>query len=206
MMMQLIEPQQQAYSPYRPETMDDGRQTTYYGLSSVVHSPFKWFAVGNFQLVLLFIVGIGIFILQSTLLSWLGYDFVLPFIVFIAVYYPGRLAFPVCLFMGFIIDVFSGGILGLFTSIYFWLCCAIKAILQILNLQNTLISFALVAGSCLIENATVIFFISVLSNYQLDRSEIFHGLVVQPLVVGAFAPLLFFGFSMLVRIRTLWLR
>jgi len=155
---------------------------------------------------LFLVLGIAFLILESTVLATsalqgLRYDLLIPLIIFVALYHSIRVGLPLCIVFGFFMDVFSGGVFGLFLSIYFWLFCFVKAILCFLDLQNSFLEVILVVAGVLIENLIVIFSTSLLEAGQQIEYVTLQHVIVQTLLAGATAPLMFVAFFKLRDIR-----
>lgn len=146
---------------------------------------------------LLFItLGVIIFIAESTVLAMphfqeIRYDLFIPLIIFMALYQPLHVGLFFCIVAGFFMDVFSGGIFGLFLSIYFWLFCCVKAVLRFLDLQSSFLETVLVVLGVLAENLTIIFFLSLLGKGDQLRFFTVKTVIIQTLFAGATAPLMF---------------
>ena len=150
-------------------------------------------------------LGIVIFITESILLAmpcfqWLRYDLFIPLIIFMGLYQSTHIGLPLCILFGFFMDVFSGGIFGLFLSIYFWLFCLVKAVLRFLDLQNLFLEAVLVIFGVAAENLTIIILMQLLGQGEL-RYVTLQDIIVQTLFAGATAPLLFVVFFRLRNIQ-----
>lgn len=118
-------------------------------------------------------VGTIIFVAQTTLLAAPGlqvfrYDLFIPFVVFMALYQPVHVGLSLAILFGFVMDVFSGGVFGLFLFTYFWFFCLIRAGLEFLDLQNSILETVLVLLGVLAENLIVIFFPVVFRKRRRD--------------------------------------
>lgn len=151
-------------------------------------------------------LGIVIFITGSIVLAmprfqWLRYDLFIPLIIFMGLYQPTHVGLPLCILFGFFMDVFSGGIFGLFLSIYFWLFCFVKAVLRFLDLQNLFLEAVLVVLGVVAENLTIILLMQLLGQGQQIRYVTVQGVIIQTLFAGATAPLMFVVFFRLRDMR-----
>jgi cell shape-determining protein MreD len=151
-------------------------------------------------------LGIVIFITESIVLAmprfqWFRYDLFIPLIIFTGLYQSIHVGLPLCILFGFFMDVFSGGIFGLFLSIYFWLFCFVKAVLRFLDLQNLFLEAVLVVLGVLAENLTIILLMQLLGQGQQIRYVTVQGVIIQTLVAGATAPLMFMVFFRLRDMR-----
>jgi rod shape-determining protein MreD len=145
-------------------------------------------------------VGTIIFVAQTTLLAAPGlqvfrYDLFIPFVVFMALYQPVHVGLSLAILFGFVMDVFSGGVFGLFLFTYFWFFCLIRAGLEFLDLQNSILETVLVLLGVLAENLIVIFFLSFFGREDGIRFWALQNVVVQVFVAGVTAPLIFLTFS-----------
>ena len=143
-------------------------------------------------------LGIVIFITESILLAmprfqWFRYDLFIPLIIFMGLYQPTHVGLPLCILFGFFMDVFSGGIFGLFLSIYFWLFCLVKAVLRFLDLQNLFLEAVLVIFGVAAENLTIIILMQLLGQGEL-RYVTLQDIIVQTLFAGATTPFIFVVF------------
>jgi rod shape-determining protein MreD len=148
---------------------------------------------------LLLTLGIVIFIMESIVFAmprfaWLRYDLFIPLIIFIGLYQSTHVGLPLCILFGFFMDVFSGGTFGLFLSIYFWLFYLVKAVLRFLDLQNLFLEAVLVVLGVLIENLAIILLMQLLGQGQQIRYVTVQSVIMQTLLAGATAPLMFVGF------------
>ncbi len=150
-------------------------------------------------------LGIIIFVAESTVLAMptfqgLRYDLFIPLIIFLGLYQSIHVGLPLCILFGFFMDVFSGGVFGLFLSIYFWLFCFVKAVLRFLDLQSSFLEATLVVSGVLAENLIIILLMALLGTGQIRYVSV-QGVIVQTLLAGATAPLMFVAFFKLRDIR-----
>lgn len=151
-------------------------------------------------------VGIIIFIIESVVFAMPGfqgirYDLFIPLIIFMALYLSIQIGLPLCILFGFFMDVFSGGIFGIFLSFYFWLFCFVKAVLHFLDLQNAFLETILVVSGVLAENLIIVFLMSLLGKGQQLRYITAQDVVIHTLFAGATASLMFVVFFKLKDMR-----
>ena len=80
------------------------------------------------------------------------YDLLVPFIVYLGAYRPIRENIPAALILGFIMDGFSGGAFGVYTTTYLWLALSIRWISTVIHLNNYMLLPIILAIGVLIEN------------------------------------------------------
>ena len=141
-------------------------------------------------------LGVVIFLTESIVLAmprfqWFRYDLFIPLIIFMGLYQSTYVGLPLCVLFGFFIDVFSGGVFGLFLSIYFWLFCFVKAVLRFLDLQNLFLETVLVVFGVVAENLTIILLMQLLGQGEQIRYVTVQGVIIQTLFAGATAFLMF---------------
>jgi rod shape-determining protein MreD len=151
-------------------------------------------------------LGIVIFIIESVVLAmpclqWLRYDLFIPLIIFMGLYRSTHVGLPLCILFGFFMDVFSGGVFGIFLSIYFWLFCFVKAVLRFLDLQNLFLEVVLVVLGVVAENVTIILLMQLLGQGEPIRYVTVQDVIIQTLFAGATAPLMFVVFFRVRDIR-----
>ncbi len=139
-------------------------------------------------------------ILQTTVMPHLPllnqfYDLLIPFIVYLSLSRPVRESLPFVLFLGFIMDNFSGGPFGLYLTTYFWLYVGVKGITTFIQVGNRLLVITIiVAGGVLFENLILLGAFAILGSRQQfagDAVEIVAIQVLWAIFTGALF-LLFF--------------
>jgi len=96
-------------------------------------------------------------IFQTTIMPYIPffvrfYDLFAPLIVYLALFHPPREGIIVMLFLGIVMDGLSGGPIGFFLTIYFWLFILVRWMKTFLHAGNTIILPFVVALGVLFEN------------------------------------------------------
>ena len=103
------------------------------------------------------IVGLATIVAQTTILSLpffqgIFYDLLVPMVVFFRLSLPTREGATLVLIIGFVMDLFSGGQLGLYLSIYFWLLVVVKWVSNYFDIRGNMFRSILIALCVLAEN------------------------------------------------------
>lgn len=104
------------------------------------------------------ILGLGLVVFQTTIkphsfILFSGfYDLLIPFVIHVGIFRSVQEGIPVIFAFGLIMDSFTGGIFGLYTSVYFWLLVCVKWTMQIFHIKNTFVLLFIVAFGVLLEN------------------------------------------------------
>lgn len=120
-----------------------------------------------------------------------GYDLFIVFVIYMGFFRSMLESLPAVLFIGIVMDCFSGGAFGIYTTTYLWLCVAVRGVIQYLHVDSrVLLPIAIVLG-VLLENLitllTVIMGSSSLGfSYTVTKIVLFQ--VVWAILTG---PLLF---------------
>lgn len=135
------------------------------------------------------VFGLATIVGQTTILrlpSFQGvfYDLLIPLVVFARFNLPEKKAGILVVMIGILMDLFSGGIFGLYLTAYFWIFLLVKWISNYFELQGTMFRSVLIAVCVLAEN--LIFFVFAATPWkgiQLLTSRI--GPVVGQIILGA---------------------
>lgn len=91
-------------------------------------------------------------------------DLLIPFIVFLSLHRPDRQGISVTLLLGLIMDLISGGIFGVYLSIYFWIFLSARGLSRTFDVGKTFFQAPLIGLYVLGENAVL--FVSLPSAWQ----------------------------------------
>ena len=146
----------------------------------------------------LLIVGLLMIILQTTLLVGGGpaslYDLMAPFVVFLGVYHPARVAVPVLVLGGLAMDGISGGVFGIHLSVYLWMYAGVRSAIQFLHVGNVILMPLLVVLGVAFESLAVAFSAVVLASaawpveaaFSVVPGQILWGALTGPLLMILF--------------------
>ena len=87
------------------------------------------------------------------------YDLLIPLVVFLSLNLPIRAGVSVVLILGLIMDLLSGGMFGLYLSIYFWIFLSTRSLSKCFDVGKTIFQFILI-GACVL-GQHVVFWVSV---------------------------------------------
>jgi cell shape-determining protein MreD len=96
------------------------------------------------------VVGLATVVGQTTILRLpffgnLFYDLLIPLIVFLGLRLRGGKGISLVVILGLVMDLVSGGIFGLYLSIYFWIFLSVKAVSRYFDVNDTTFQSALIA-------------------------------------------------------------
>ncbi|BBO85644.1 hypothetical protein [Desulfosarcina ovata] len=145
----------------------------------------------------LLLVCLGLIILQTTLLvggaAYL-YDLFAPFVVYLAVCQRPREALPALLVGGLVMDGISGGVFGVYLSVYLWMYAGGRWAIQFLHVGNVILMPLLVIAGVAFESLAVAFSAVVLASAAWPVESLFSvvaGQILWGTVTGPFLMLLF---------------
>ncbi|MBW2037492.1 MAG: rod shape-determining protein MreD, partial [Deltaproteobacteria bacterium] len=103
------------------------------------------------------IFGLGIIVGQTTILGLpvfhgISYDVLIPFVIFLGLDLPERQAGILILMIGFVMDVVSGGIFGLYMTVYLWTFFLIKGAVSYFDVKDLAFRSMVIAVCILAEN------------------------------------------------------
>lgn len=109
------------------------------------------------------LLGIAIIVIQTTIFrlpSFQGilYDLLIPLVVFGRLNLSERKAVILVVIIGFLMDLFSGGIFGLYLTAYFWIFLMVKGISNYFDVKDTLFRSVFLALCVLAENLILFVF------------------------------------------------
>ncbi|MCG6910285.1 MAG: rod shape-determining protein MreD [Deltaproteobacteria bacterium] len=67
------------------------------------------------------------------------YDLLVVFVIYLAYFRSPRESIPMVLFFGMVMDVFSGGIFGMYATVYFWLYLCVTGMTLFIRKNNLLL-------------------------------------------------------------------
>ncbi len=107
--------------------------------------------------ILYLIISIILVILQTTDLSGFlffnsFYDLLIPIVIYVGLFRSVSEGLPVILGAGYIMDSFSGGVFGIYVTIYFWLYIGVRWIIQYFHSGSIFLMPIVLAVGVLIEN------------------------------------------------------
>ncbi|NVM20752.1 MAG: hypothetical protein HWN68_03095 [Desulfobacterales bacterium] len=111
-------------------------------------------------------------ILRLTLFQDIFYDLLIPLVVFVRLNLPEKKAGVLVLLIGFLMDLSSGGIFGIYISVYFWIFVLLKGISNYFDVQGAMSRSLLIAVCVLAENLLFFFTSSPSSGIELLISRI----------------------------------
>jgi rod shape-determining protein MreD len=109
-------------------------------------------------------IGLSAVVAQTTILRLplfrgVFYDLLIPLVVFLSLNLPNKTGVLVVVIVGLIMDLLSGGIFGLYLSIYFWIFFGVRSVSKFFDVSDT-ISQSVLIGVCVF-GQHLIFCISV---------------------------------------------
>ena len=81
------------------------------------------------------------------------YDLLIPLVVFMRLHLTLTEASLLTLILGFVMDLFSGGVFGLYMTVYLWIFLLVQGVSDYFNVQGTACRSALIAFCVLGQNA-----------------------------------------------------
>ncbi|HID29564.1 MAG TPA: hypothetical protein EYP19_06110 [Desulfobacterales bacterium] len=86
-------------------------------------------------------------VLKLPIFQGVFYDLLIPLVVFLSVNLPNRKGVLVVVILGIIMDLLSGGIFGLYLTIYFWIFLSVKNLSKYFDVDKALFQSVLI-GVC----------------------------------------------------------
>lgn len=138
--------------------------------------------------ILYTIFGLGIIVAQTTVLGsafFRGflYDLLIPMVVFLRLNLPTKKGGTLVLVFGFVMDLFSGGIFGLYITVYFWIFFLVRGVSSYFDVQGTMFRSALIAVCVLAQNLFFVFAVHPMKGSQLLMAQI--GPVMGQIILAA---------------------
>jgi rod shape-determining protein MreD len=114
-------------------------------------------------------VGLSTVVAQTTILRLplfhgIFYDLLIPLVVFLSLNLANRKGVLVVVILGLIMDLLSGGIFGLYLSIYFWIFLSVKGLSKYFDVDDTIFRSVLI-GVCVL-GQHLLFCISVAAPWK----------------------------------------
>ena len=88
-------------------------------------------------------------ILRLPLFHGIFYDLLIPLVVFLSLNFPKRKGVLVVIILGLIMDLLSGGIFGIYLSVYFWIFLLVKSLSRYFDVGDTIFQSVLI-GVCVL--------------------------------------------------------
>jgi len=109
------------------------------------------------------VIGLATIVGQTTLLRMpvfqgVFYDLLIPLVVFMRLHLTFTEASLLTLILGFVMDLFSGGVFGLYMTVYVWIFLLVQGVSDYFNVRGTACRSALIAFCVVGQN--LIFLIS----------------------------------------------
>lgn len=100
------------------------------------------------------VVGLFTVVAQTTVLvlplfHGVFYDLLVPFVVFVSLNLANRQGVSVVVILGLIMDLLSGGIFGLYLSVYFWIFLSTKSLSKYFDVSKAIFQSVLI-GVCVL--------------------------------------------------------
>lgn len=81
------------------------------------------------------------------------FDFLLPWVIYVAAFRPVHETLPFVLFMGALMDSLSGGPFGLFLTSYLWTFIAVRLTAAVIRAENPLLLVCIIIAAVVGQNA-----------------------------------------------------
>ena len=105
--------------------------------------------------------------------SFVFYDLLVPFSIYLGLFRPTRESMFIILFIGFVMDSLSGGLFGLYMTTYFWLFIGVRWLTKFFQVENSTLFLFIVAIGVLVENCIFIGISFILGSIsQISKIEI----------------------------------
>ena len=145
-----------------------------------------------------FSICLFLIIFQTTVLAGGGppyrYDLLAPFVVYLGAYRLPREAIPVLIMGGLAMDGISGGVFGVYLTVYLWMYVGVRWAIQFLHVGNVILLPLLVTAGVAFESLVVAFSAVVLASSAWPVESMFSVVSGQMLwggITGPFLMLLF---------------
>lgn len=112
-------------------------------------------------LTIYLLVGISAIVAQTTILMLplfhnVFFDLIIPLVVFLVLGFPIRRGVSVAVGLGLLMDLLSGGVFGLYTTTYFWICLSIQGLSKYFDVHDKRFQ-ALLIGGCVLGQHLIFF-------------------------------------------------
>jgi cell shape-determining protein MreD len=100
-------------------------------------------------------------VFQTTVIPYLPvlngfYDLFTPLVIYLGLFRPLRESIPVILILGFVMDNFTGGPLGLYLTTYIWMFAGVRWMITVLHVGDSVLMPFVVAAGVLMQNVVFI--------------------------------------------------
>lgn len=134
--------------------------------------------------VFIFVLWVVLILCQSVLLPWvmgwgLVYDLTIPVVIYLALFRPLREGAVVVFVLGLLMEGLSGGPFGIYMTTYYWLFAVLKWLISLFNVQSTFLIPFVVAAGVAMENAVVIFVMTLGGTDPPTIAGVLNQMVVQ---------------------------
>ena len=118
------------------------------------------------------VLGLLTIVAQTTILKLpifhgVFYDLLIPLVVFLSLNLPNRKGVLVVVILGMIMDLLSGGIFGLYLTIYFWIFLSVKSLSKYFDVDKSLFQSVLIGAYVFAQH--LVFCISVAAPWKEAR-------------------------------------
>ena len=143
------------------------------------------------------LVCLCLILLQTTLMPYFSifnhfYDLLIPFIVYLGIHRSAREGVVFILLLGMMMDGLSGGLAGIYLSVYFWLWVSALQMTQFFRVGNVLFLACLTAAGIILENLIMLGSEIFLKSETLSASITLNDVMCQILWAAFSGPLLLF--------------
>jgi cell shape-determining protein MreD len=107
------------------------------------------------------LIGFSLVVFQTTIAPYFSlfaglYDLLVAIIIYLGFFRSPRETIPFVLFFGMVMDVFSGGIFGLYATAYFWLYMCVLGLTLFIRKNNVMMLPVVVIFGVVLENIVMI--------------------------------------------------
>ncbi len=100
------------------------------------------------------------------------YDLLIILIVYIGFFRTIPESIPIILLLGVVMDCFSGGAFGIYTTTYFWLYIIVAGVIQYLHVASRFLLIIAIAAGILWENIIILMTLFI-KDFDIDFSPVF---------------------------------
>ena len=91
----------------------------------------------------------------------ISYDLILIMVLFLGLYRSHAESVPVIVLLGFLVDCFSGGPFGIYTTTYLWLYIGVKSIVQYVHVNSWIVLLVGIFAGVTLEHSIVLLSVSM---------------------------------------------
>lgn len=129
---------------------------------------------------LVFIIGQSVIL--PAVFGWgFVYDLTIPIVVYLGLFRPLREGAAIVFALGLVMEGLSGGPFGIYMTAYYWMFIMLKWLISLFNFQSTLLTPFVVGAGVALENAVVLFMMSVGGSDPSAIAGVFRHMVIQVL-------------------------